>query len=271
MKTKLYPSSAAALAGLVHDDQLIAVGGFGLCGIPEFLDRRPCATAERQEHHGHFSNNAGVDGFGLGQLLETRQIKKMISSRMSARTRSSSASIWPVSWSWSSIRRVPWPRSIRAGGAGIPAFFTRHRRRHPCRRRQGGARISMAADYVMETQPASPTSASSRPMEGRRAPAICVFRKTARNFNPADGDMAGKACVVPRLRSIVPVGDRWRSGQHSYCRASMCDRIIVNPSTPEKRIETAHSAHPGDLPDAPHPRRTCSPNAPPRSCRTASM
>ncbi|MFZ9367724.1 MAG: CoA transferase subunit A, partial [Burkholderiaceae bacterium] len=75
---KLYPDAASALAGVVHDGQTIAVGGFGLCGIPEALIAALRDTGVK--HLTAISNNAGVDGFGLGQLLATRQIKKMISS-----------------------------------------------------------------------------------------------------------------------------------------------------------------------------------------------
>ena len=75
---KLFPSAAAALDGIVHDGQLLAVGGFGLCGIPEALIDALRDTGKRDLTV--ISNNAGVDGFGLGKLLETRQIRKMISS-----------------------------------------------------------------------------------------------------------------------------------------------------------------------------------------------
>ena len=70
---KIYPSAAAALAGIVHDNQLLAVGGFGLCGIPEALI--DALAASGAQGLTVISNNAGVDGFGLGKLLETRQIK----------------------------------------------------------------------------------------------------------------------------------------------------------------------------------------------------
>ena len=75
---KVYPSAAAALEGVVRDGQLLAVGGFGLCGIPEALIA--ALRDSGKKNLTVISNNAGVDGFGLGQLLETRQIKKMISS-----------------------------------------------------------------------------------------------------------------------------------------------------------------------------------------------
>ncbi len=103
---KRYSSAAEALQGAVADGQTLAVGGFGLCGIPEALIAALRDTGVKGLTV--ISNNAGVDGFGLGQLLETRQIKKMISSYV-ARTRNSNASTWPVSWSWSSTRRAPWP------------------------------------------------------------------------------------------------------------------------------------------------------------------
>ena len=121
MKTKLYPSSADALAGLVHDDQLIAVGGFGLCGIPEALI--DALRDSGVKNLTVISNNAGVDGFGLGKLLETRQIKKMISSYVGENKefeRQYLAGELELEFN----PQGTLAERIRAGGAGIPAFFT---------------------------------------------------------------------------------------------------------------------------------------------------
>jgi 3-oxoacid CoA-transferase subunit A len=105
---KIFPSAAAALAGVVRDGQLMAVGGFGLCGIPEALIE--ALRDSRVKNLTVISNNAGVDGFGLGKLLETRQIKKMISSYV-GENKEFERSTWPASSSSSSRRRARSPRS----------------------------------------------------------------------------------------------------------------------------------------------------------------
>ena len=96
---KIFPSAAAALNDIVKDGQLMAVGGFGLCGIPEALIE--AVKASGVKNLTVISNNAGVDDFGLGKLLQTRQIKRMISS----------ASTWPANSSSNSRRRERWQRS----------------------------------------------------------------------------------------------------------------------------------------------------------------
>ena len=122
MNKKLYPSAAAALAGLVQDDQLIAVGGFGLCGIPEALiDALRDSGAKNLTA---ISNNAGVDGFGLGKLLETRQIKKMISSYV-GENKEFERQYLAGELALEFTPQGTLAEKLRAGGAGIPAFFTR--------------------------------------------------------------------------------------------------------------------------------------------------
>src|SRR5919112_5629889 len=119
---KVYPSAAAALEGIVKDGQLIAVGGFGLCGIPEALIEALRDSGVKQLTA--ISNNAGVDGFGLGQLLETRQIKKMISSYVGENKefeRQYLAGELQLEFN----PQGTLAERLRAGGAGIPAFFTR--------------------------------------------------------------------------------------------------------------------------------------------------
>jgi acyl CoA:acetate/3-ketoacid CoA transferase alpha subunit len=103
---KIYPSAAAALDGIIHDGQLLAVGGFGLCGIPEALIDALQATGKKD--FTVVSNNAGVDGFGLGKLLATRQIKKMISSYV-GENKEFERQYLAASWSWNSPRRARWP------------------------------------------------------------------------------------------------------------------------------------------------------------------
>src|ERR1035437_1154176 len=119
---KVYPDAATALAGIVKDGQTIAVGGFGLCGIPEAL-----IAALRDsgvKNLTAISNNAGVDGFGLGQLLETRQIKKMISSYV-GENKEFERQYLDGKLEIEFNPQGTLAERIRAGGAGIPAFFTR--------------------------------------------------------------------------------------------------------------------------------------------------
>src|SRR5882762_11653579 len=119
---KLFPSAAAALQGVVKDGQLMAVGGFGLCGIPEAL-----IAALRDsgvQNLTAISNNAGVDGFGLGQLLSTRQIKKMIASYV-GENREFERQFLADELELEFTPQGTLAEKLRAGGAGIPAFFTR--------------------------------------------------------------------------------------------------------------------------------------------------
>jgi len=119
---KIYPDAKAALAGIVADGQTIAVGGFGLCGIPEALIgalRDSGATGLTA-----ISNNAGVDGFGLGQLLETRQIKKMISSYV-GENKEFARQFLAGELELEFTPQGTLAEKLRAGGAGIPAFFTK--------------------------------------------------------------------------------------------------------------------------------------------------
>src|SRR5215203_5498840 len=119
---KVYPDAATALAGIVKDGQTIAVGGFGLCGIPEAL-----IAALRDSGVTNLtaiSNNAGVDGFGLGQLLATRQIKKMISSYV-GENKEFERQYLSGELELEFNPQGTLAERLRAGGAGIPAFFTR--------------------------------------------------------------------------------------------------------------------------------------------------
>src|SRR2546423_7247374 len=119
---KVYPDAKAALAGLLHDGMLIMAGGFGLCGIPETL-----ILAIRDSGVKNLtvvSNNAGIDGVGLGLLLETRQIKKMISSYV-GENKTFAAQFLAGELEIEFNPQGTLAERIRAGGAGIPAFFTK--------------------------------------------------------------------------------------------------------------------------------------------------
>jgi 3-oxoacid CoA-transferase subunit A len=223
---KLYPNAAAALAGLVADGQTLAVGGFGLCGIPEAL----IAALRDSGVKGLtvISNNAGVDGFGLGQLLATRQISKMISSYVGENKefeRQYLAGELQLEFN----PQGTLAERLRAGGAGIPAFFTRT---------GYGTIVAEGKEtrqfdghwYVLETALKADVSL----VKAWKADTAgnLVFRKTARNFNPACA-MAGKVCVA-EVEQIVEVGSI--DPDHVHLPGIYVDRIVLN-TTPEKRIE----------------------------------
>ncbi len=119
---KLYPNAAAALRGIVKDGQLLAVGGFGLCGIPEALIEALKDTGVKNLTV--ISNNAGVDGFGLGKLLDTRQIRKMISSYV-GENKEFERQFLANELELEFTPQGTLAEKLRAGGAGIPAFFTK--------------------------------------------------------------------------------------------------------------------------------------------------
>ena len=225
-QSKLQPDARTALDGIVADGQTLAVGGFGLCGIPEAL-----IAALRDsgvKNLTAISNNAGVDGFGLGQLLETRQIKKMISSYVGENKE------FERQYLGGELELEFNPQGtlaerLRAGGAGIPAFFT------------ATGYGTIVADgketreidgrhYVLETALKADVSLI-KAWKADKAGNL-VFRKTARNFNPACA-MAGKVCVA-EVEELVEIGDI--DPDHVHLPGIYVDRIVVN-ANPEKRIE----------------------------------
>ena len=223
---KLYPSADAALAGLVHDGQLIGVGGFGLCGIPEALIDALQRTGA--QNLTAISNNAGVDGFGLGKLLETRQIKKMISSYV-GENKEFERQYLAGELELEFTPQGTLAEKLRAGGAGIPAFFTR----------------TGVGTLVAEGKELREFDGQTYVMERSLRPELSLikadvadkagnlrFRLTARNFNPAVA-MAGKVCVV-EVEKIVEVGELGPDDIH--LPGIYVHRIVHNPS-PEKRIE----------------------------------
>ena len=225
-RSKVFPDAKAALADLVQDDQTLAVGGFGLCGIPEAL-----ITALRDsgvKGLTAISNNAGVDGFGLGLLLETRQIRRMISSYV-GENKEFERQYLSGELELEFNPQGTLAERLRAGGAGIPAFFTRT---------GYGTIVAEGKEtrefdgqmYVMETALRADVSlvkAWKADESGN-----LVFRKTARNFNPACA-MAGRVCVV-EVEELVPIGAI--DPDHVHLPGIYVDRIVVN-ATPEKRIE----------------------------------
>jgi 3-oxoacid CoA-transferase subunit A len=195
---KIYDSAASALEGLLFDGMLIAAGGFGLCGIPELLIE--AIRLKGTKNLTIASNNAGVDGFGLGKLLETHQVKKMISSYVGENAefmRQYLAKELEVEFN----PQGTLAERMRAGGAGIPGFYTKT---------GVGTIIAEGKElkefdgqtYVLErgiVADLSIVKAWKADPSGN-----LVFRKTARNFNPPAAT-CGKICVA-EVEQIVPLG-----------------------------------------------------------------
>jgi 3-oxoacid CoA-transferase subunit A len=227
---KVYPSATAALAGVVKDGQTIAVGGFGLCGIPEAL-----IAALRDSGVKNLtcvSNNAGVDGFGLGMLLATRQIRKMISSYV-GENKEFERQYLAGELELEFTPQGTLAERMRAGGAGIPAFFTRTgvgtivADGKPTQVFDG---VWGGHEYVMERSIRSDVSlvkAWKADHQGN-----LVYRKTARNFNPVVA-MCGKVTIV-EVEEIVENGAIEPDAVHTP--GIFVQRIVLNKA-PEKRIE----------------------------------
>ncbi len=223
---KIFPSAAAALSGIVADGQMLAVGGFGLCGIPEAL-----IGALRDSGVKGLtvvSNNAGVDGWGLGQLLQTRQIRKMISSYV-GENKEFERQYLAGELELEVTPQGTLAEKLRAGGAGIPAFFTRT---------GVGTVIAEGKEtrdfdgstYVMERS-LVPDVSLGKAWKADRSGNL-VFRRTARNFNPAV-IMAGRIAVV-EVEEIVDTGSLDPDAIH--LPGIYVHRLVLN-AQPEKRIE----------------------------------
>ncbi len=223
---KIYPSAQAALADIVKDGQLMAVGGFGLCGIPEALidALRDSGIKDLTV----ISNNAGVDDFGLGKLLKTRQIKKMISSYV-GENKEFERQYLAGELELEFTPQGTLAERLRAGGAGIPAFYTR----------------TGVGTLVAEGKETKDFDGKTYVMERALVPDVSLvkawradtsgnlqFRLTARNFNPAAA-MAGKITVV-EVEEIVPLGAIAPDDVH--LPGIYAKRLVLN-ATPEKRIE----------------------------------
>lgn len=223
---KVYPHAAAAIEGVVRDGQLIAVGGFGLCGIPEAL-----IDAVREagiKNLTAISNNAGVDDFGLGKLLQTRQIRKMISSYV-GENKEFERQYLAGELELEFTPQGTLAEKLRAGGAGIPAFFTK----------------TGVGTVVAEGKELREFDGETYVMERALVPDVALvkadiadrsgnlrFNLTARNFNPAAA-MAGKVCIV-EVEKIVETGELAPDDVH--LPGIYVHRIVLN-ATPEKRIE----------------------------------
>jgi len=223
---KVYPDATSALAGIIKDGQTIAVGGFGVCGIPEAL-----IAALRDSGATNLtavSNNAGLDGVGLGALLTTRQIKKMIASYV-GENKEFERQYLAGELELEFTPQGTLAEKLRAGGAGIPAFFTKT---------GVGTIVAEGKEvrefngekYVMERSIVADVSLVKAHMADKSG--NLVFRKTARNFNP-NVAMAGKITVV-EVEKLVEIGEL--NPDQIHLPGIFVHRIVVN-AAPGKRIE----------------------------------
>jgi 3-oxoacid CoA-transferase subunit A len=223
---KVYPSAAAALQGIVKDGQLLAVGGFGLCGIPEALI--DALRDSGVKNLTVISNNAGVDGFGLGKLLATRQISKMISSYV-GENKEFERQYLAGELQLEFTPQGTLAEKLRAGGAGIPAFFTRT---------GVGTIVAEGKEtrefdghqYVMERS-LNPDVSLVKAWKADKSGNL-LFRRTARNFNP-NVAQAGRVTVV-EVEEIVETGTF--DPDQVHLPGIFVHRIVLN-AHPEKRIE----------------------------------
>ncbi len=223
---KIYPDAHAALAGIVHDGITIASGGFGLCGIPEALIEALRETGKRG--FTIISNNCGVDDFGLGPLLHSRQISKMISSYVGG-NKEFERQYLAGELELEFTPQGTLAEKLRAGGAGIPAFFTRT---------GYGTLIAEGKEsrqfdgewYVMERS----LTADLALIKGAKADTAgnLMFNKTARNFNPLCAK-AGRVCVA-EVEEVVEIGEL--DPEQIHLPGIYVQRLVLN-ANPEKRIE----------------------------------
>ncbi|AFZ67519.1 CoA transferase subunit A [Deinococcus peraridilitoris] len=223
---KLYASAAEALDGLVEDGALLAVGGFGLCGIPEalILALRDCGARNLTV----VSNNAGVDGWGLGLLLGTRQIKKMVSSYV-GENKEFERQFLAGELELEFVPQGTLAERLRAGGAGIPGFYTKtgvgtvvaDGKEH---------KVFDGETFILERGIRADV-ALVKAWKADKAGNL-VYRKTARNFNPMVAT-SGRVTVA-EVEEIVEVGELDPDEIHTP--GIFVQRLVLNP-VPEKRIE----------------------------------
>lgn len=224
---KRYKNAADALSGLLRDGMTIMVGGFGLCGIPEnlILALRDSGVKGLTV----ISNNAGVDDFGLGLLLQTRQIKKMISSYV-GENKTFERQFLDGTLEVELVPQGTLAERIRAGGAGIPGFYTRTSFGTPMAEGKETKVFEDGHTYVLERALKADLAlikAFLGDLEGN-----LIYRKTARNFNPMMATAA--AVTVAEVEFLVPTGDLDPDGIHTP--GIYVDRIFQGTHY-EKRIE----------------------------------
>lgn len=223
---KIYPNAKQALDGLVEDDMTLAVGGFGLCGIPEALIEALRDTGRKNLTV--ISNNAGVDGFGLGLLLESRQVRKMISSYV-GENKEFERQYLAGELELEFTPQGTLAEKLRAGGSGIPAFFTRTG--YGTLIAEGKETRQFNGEWYVMEESLTADIALVKAYKADKAGNL-VFNKTARNFNPLAA-MAGKVCVV-EVDHLVETGEL--DPDQIHLPGIYVQRIIHNPNA-EKRIE----------------------------------
>ncbi len=226
MSSKVYPDAKAALDGLLHDNMTIAAGGFGLCGIPENL----IAAVHDSGVKGLtiVGNNAGVDGFGMGVLLTTRQVKKVMASYV-GENKEFERQVLAGELELELIPQGTLAERLRAGGAGIPGFYTRTG--FATKLTEGKETKTFdGKEYVLE--PGIKTEVSLvKAWKGDKSGNL-IFRKTSRNFNPMIAT-CGKVCVA-EVEHLVEVGELEPDQIHTP--GIFVDRIVQGKNY-EKRIE----------------------------------
>ncbi|WP_027482585.1 CoA transferase subunit A [Deinococcus pimensis] len=223
---KLYGSAPEALGDVVKDGMLLAVGGFGLCGIPEALILALRDTGARDLTV--VSNNAGVDGWGLGLLLETRQIRRMVSSYV-GENKEFERQYLAGELELEFVPQGTLAERLRAGGAGIPGFYTKtgvgtvvaDGKEH---------KVFDGETYILERGIRADV-ALVKAWKADRAGNL-VYRKTARNFNPMVAT-SGRVTVA-EVEEIVEIGELDPDEIHTP--GIFVQRLVLNP-TPEKRVE----------------------------------
>jgi len=223
---KVYPTPAKALEGVIKDGHMVAVGGFGLCGIPEGLIEAVRASGVRNLTC--ISNNAGVDGFGLGVLLQSRQVRKMIASYV-GENKEFERQYLAGELELEFTPQGTLAEKMRAGGSGIPAFFT------PT---GVGTLVAQGKEvrefdgkqYVLEASLRADVALVKAWKADRQG--NLVYRKTSRNFNPVAA-MCGRVTVA-EVELLVENGQLDPDQVHTP--GIFVQRLVVNPQ-PQKRIE----------------------------------
>ena len=223
---KIYSSAESALQGLIEDGMTLAVGGFGLCGIPEALIAALRDTGKRELTV--ISNNAGVDGCGLGQLLTTRQIRKMISSYV-GENKEFERQYLAGELELEFTPQGTLAEKLRAGGAGIPAFYTKTG--YGTLVAEGKETREFDGEWYVMERSLRADVALVKAWKADKSGNL-LFNKTARNFNPLAA-MAARICVV-EVEEIVEIGEIEPDQVH--LPGIYVQRLVLN-ATPEKRIE----------------------------------
>ena len=223
---KVFPDAKSALEGVIKDGQVLAVGGFGLCGIPEALIA--AVRDSGAQNLTAVSNNAGVDGFGLGMLLNTRQVKKMISSYV-GENKEFERQYLAGELELEFTPQGTLAERLRAGGAGIPGFYTK----------TGVGTLVAEGKHAMEfdgqtyilERGIKADVALVKAWKGDKQGNL-IYRMTARNFNPMVAT-AGKITIA-EVEELVEVGELDPDQIHTP--SIFVQRLVVN-AHPEKRIE----------------------------------